>query len=708
MTAYSQVAGAARRRPRGAALVAAVLAIAALCGGVALAAFVGRIEAGLPPVQRAHELALSPVVLDRAGKLLRPFTVGNGLWRLPVATADVDPRFIAMLTAFEDRRFFWHGGIDWGALGRAVLQFARNGRPISGGSTLTMQVARLLEGSETRNFGNKIRQMIHAAVLERSLSKDEILALYLTLAPYGGNVEGIRAATLGYFGKEPNRLTAAEAALLVALPQAPGPRRPDRANSTARPARDRVLDRMVAAGVIAAEEAAAAKTDPVPVARKDFPILAAHLAQAAIEARPGEPVIRLALDRDLQAPLERLAAGRAVAAGPKLSLAILVADHQSGAILASVGSPGLLAEERGGFVDMTKALRSPGSTLKPLIYGLAFEQGLAHPESLIEDRPTAFSTYVPVNFDGFSRGTVTVREALQQSLNVPAVIALDAVGPATLVSRLRRSGANPVLPAMTSPGLAIGLGGVGITLRDLVGMYAAIARGGTAVHLDDGVKRLPAASDAPVAVLDPLAAWYVGNILGGVAPPSNGIPGRIAYKTGTSYGYRDAWAVGFDGRYVVGVWVGRPDGAPVAGLAGYVNAAPILFETFDRIGRRSVPLKPPPAGAIKVGSTSELPAPLRRFRHPDETVVARDPVPEIAFPPNGVRLDLGMGTANAAPLTIKVRNGAPPFTYFANGVPIGRSEFARTGTFAPDGPGFVTLSVVDKSGRSARVTVFVE
>ncbi|MFO1184600.1 MAG: penicillin-binding protein 1C [Bauldia sp.] len=698
----------ARQRPRRLALAALALAVAVFVGGGMLAAFVAQIEAGLPPVKRAAELALSPVVLDRNGKLLRPFTVDNGLWRLPVTTADVDPKFVAMLTAFEDRRFFSHGGVDWGAMGRAVVQLVRSGRPISGGSTLTMQVARLLEGVETRTVGNKLRQMVHAAVLERSLSKDEILTLYLTLAPYGGNVEGIRAATLAYFGKEPNRLTSAEAALLVALPQAPGPRRPDRPKSTARAARDRVLDRMVTAGVIDAEEALAAKSDGVPVARKDFPILAAHLAEAAIQARPRQPVIRLALDRDLQAPLERLAASRAVAAGPKLSVAILVADHQSGAILASVGSPGFLADDRSGYVDMTKAIRSPGSTLKPLIYGLAFEQGLAHPDSLIEDRPTAFSTYVPVNFDGFSRGTVTVREALQQSLNIPAVVVLDAIGPATLVARLKRSGATPTLPAMTAPGLAIGLGGVGITLRDLVGAYAAIARGGTAVRLDDGVKTLPPAPEAPAPVLDGVAAWYVGSILSGVAPPSNGIPGRIAYKTGTSYGYRDAWAIGFDGRHVVGVWVGRPDGAPVPGLAGYVNAAPILFETFDRIGRRTVPLKAAPPGAIKVNSTNDLPAPLRRFRHPNEMLVARDPVPEIAFPPNGVRLDLGMGTANASPLTIKVRNGAPPFTYFANGVPIGRSDFGRSETYAPDGPGFVTLSVVDRAGRSARVTVFVE
>ena len=284
---------------------------------------------------------------------------------------------------------------------------------------------------------------------------------------------------------------------------------------------------------------------------------------------------RLTIDRDLQASLEQLAADRVTGLGPKLSIAILVADEASGDILASVGSAGLFEEERDGHVDMTRAIRSPGSTLKPLIYGLAFEQGLAVPETLIEDRPTGFHGYAPSNFDGFHRGTVTVREALQQSLNVPAIVALNAVGPARLVARLKRAAVNAELPDQSAPGLAIGLGGVGVTLRDLVSLYAAIARGGTAVALNDGVgedRAGTALSGAPV--LSPTAAWYVSDILEGVPPPLNGSPGRVAYKTGTSYGYRDAWAIGFDGAHVVGVWVGRPDGTPVPGLSGFVSAAP--------------------------------------------------------------------------------------------------------------------------------------
>jgi len=692
------------RARRGLAVAVAGLAIvAALTAGTLIDLRMQRIEAGLPPVPDPAAIPVSSVVLDRSGRLLRPFTIADGRWRLPVDKNAVDPRYIAMLVAYEDRRFFNHRGIDWRALVRAAAQFALSGRVVSGGSTLTMQVARLLEGDTTRSLDAKLRQIVHARALERALSKDDILALYLTLAPFGGNIEGVRAATLAYFGKEPNRLTAAEAALLVALPQSPEKRRPDRDPAAAQAARDRVLDRLAASGTLDRDEAEVAKGEPIPGARKDFPKLAAHLGQQALAAHPGVPVHWLTVDRDMQAALERLAADRANLLGPKLSLAIVVAEHATGAIRASVGSAGLFAEARQGHVDMTRALRSPGSTLKPFIYGLAFEAGLAHPESLIEDRPTAFSGYVPVNFDGTSRGTVTIRRALTESLNVPAVVALDAVGTASLVARLKRAGVKPALPGVSAPGLAVGLGGVGVSLRDLVGAYAAIANGGRPVALHDGVVTATAGGGAPV--LDRTAAWYVADILADVPPPVTASPGRIAYKTGTSYGYRDAWAIGFDGRHVVGVWIGRPDGTPVPGLSGFVTAAPVLFDAFDRLGAKATPLPAAPPGAIVDVSTSALPAPLRRFRHPGQEMTARDPVPEIAFPRDGVHVDLGGG---AAPLEVKVRNGAPPFTFLANGVPFGRSRFARSESYTPDGPGFVTISVIDGRGRSARVTVFVE
>ncbi|MEO5808439.1 penicillin-binding protein 1C [Devosia sp.] len=699
-----------RRLPYWRLAAAAVIVLAGLAGGGALYAHsvIADIATTLPATPNIATLPVSTAVVDRTGQLLRPFTTAGGRWRLPVATAEVDRHFIEMLLAYEDRHFEQHGGIEWSSMFRAAGQYlGAGGHIVSGGSTLTMQVARLIEGEPTRNLGGKIRQMVHADALEHQLTKDQILTLYLTLAPYGGNIEGIRAASLAYFGKEPTRLTTAESALLVALPQSPEARRPDRDPAAARAGRDLVLDRMVAEGVISAEEAQGAKREPVPTARRDFPMFAAHMAQSAVEAQPNARKIDLTVDRRLQSVLERLGTARATALGPKVSVAIVVADQASGDILASVGSAGLFSQESDGYVDMTEAVRSPGSTLKPLIYGLAFELGLAHPESLIEDRPTAFGAYVPVNFDGFNRGTVTIRQALTESLNIPAIIVLDAVGTSRLVSRMKRAYANPLLPDDTAPGLAIGLGGVGVTLRDLVSIYAAIGRGGTPVHLQDGVKAPVAEAGEAAPVLDPTAAWYVSNILAGVPPPLNGSPGRIAYKTGTSYGYRDAWAIGYDGKTVVGVWVGRPDGAPVPGISGITAAAPILFEAFDRLATRTTPLRAAPPGVL-FASNSELPLPLRRFRHPDDDKVARDAAPEIAFPADGVDVDLGIASGADLPLIIKIRNGAPPFTFFANGAPVGRSAFSRQNSWKPDGPGYVTLSVVDSEGRSDAVKVFLD
>ncbi|MEO6014808.1 MAG: transglycosylase domain-containing protein, partial [Devosia sp.] len=388
------------RKPRLSSLAAAgLIALGGLAvSGVAYTrGVITEISAGLPHTPDIATLPVSPAVVDRNGLLLRPFTTADGRWRLPVTVEQVDRRFIDMLLAYEDQHFEEHRGIDWGSMVRAGVQFvSAGGHIVSGGSTLTMQVARLIESEPTRSLEMKIRQMVHAGTLEQQLTKDEILTLYLTLAPYGGNIEGIRAASLAYFGKEPTRLTTAECALLVALPQSPEARRPDLNPKAALAGRNMVLDRMVAEGKMSLEEADAAKLEAMPMARREFPKLAAHLAQEAVTVAPNARTIDLTIDRKLQQALEKLGASRAGQLGPQVSVAIVVADQQTGDILASVGSSGLFNTQSDGYVDMTKAVRSPGSTLKPLIYGLGFELGLAHPDSLIEDRPTAFGAYVPV------------------------------------------------------------------------------------------------------------------------------------------------------------------------------------------------------------------------------------------------------------------------------------------------------------------------
>jgi penicillin-binding protein 1C len=637
--------------------------------------------------------AVSTEVLARDGSLLRAYTVADGRWRMAVDPASVDARFVTMLLAYEDRRFYSHHGVDTRAMLRAVVQAAWNGRVVSGGSTLTMQVARLLEESGTGRLSGKLRQIRVALALERRLSKAEILALYLQIAPYGGNLEGLRAATLAWFGKEPRRLTPAEAALMVALPQSPEMRRPDRAPTRARAARDRVLDRMVASGVLEPAQAEAARSEPIPQARRAFPALAPHLADRVMAANPEMPVHTLTLDAPLQARLETLAADAVAGRGDRLQIAIVVADHASGEVLASVGSAAYRADARQGFVDMTRALRSPGSTLKPLVYGLAFDDGLAHPETFIEDRPTVFGNYAPQNFDHQFRGTIRLREALQQSLNIPVVLLTEALGPARLMAGLRRAGLQAVVPG-GQPGLAVSLGGVGVTLEDLVQLYVAIARGGVARPLT-----ISGASADGAQVIGRTAAWQVADVLSGIAPPPGAPANRLAYKTGTSYGHRDAWAVGFDGRHVVGVWMGRADGTPVPGAFGGELAAPILFQAFARIAPSLTPLPPPPPETLLV-SNAQLPLPLQRFRSRTSVFGPAPDAPVVAFPPDGAEVEL-IGDQ----LLVRVRGGSAPFTWLANGVPVAVALRGRETMIALAGGGFVTLSVIDAEGRSARSSV---
>ncbi|WP_284416430.1 MULTISPECIES: penicillin-binding protein 1C [unclassified Bradyrhizobium] len=693
------------RRGRGAKrLLAFALTLVAV---VALALVAYTISLGPLPLREAK--AVSTTVVDRNGKLLRAYAMADGRWRLPVsAKKDIDPTYLKLLLAYEDQRFFEHYGVDPRALARAAIQLGSHGHIISGGSTITMQLARLLEPRRQRSLHAKLRQIVRALELERKLSKDEILDLYLTLAPFGGNLEGIRSASIGYFGKEPKRLSLAEAALLVALPQSPETRRLDRHPEAARRGRDRVLDRMVAENVISAEDAAQAKAQAVPALRKPMPVLAPHAADQATAVVKDQPIIRLTLDASLQKVLEPLARDRAMALGPNVSIGLIVVDNDSGDVLAHVGSADYFDEKRAGQVDMTRAVRSPGSTLKPFIYGLAFEDGFVHPESLIEDRPVRFGSYAPENFDMTFQGTVPVRKALQLSLNVPAIVLLDRVGASRLSSRLKQAGGNLVLPKDEAPGLAMGLGGVGVTLQDLAQLYAGFPRLGTTKPLREIMMDSDDARE-PLRLMDAAAAWQVGNVLLGTPPPENAARNRIAFKTGTSYGYRDAWSVGFDGRVTIGVWVGRPDGAPVPGLIGRVAAAPILFDAFARSGKLPAALPKPPKGAL-VASNSKLPLPLRRFRPIGELVRSgAEQAPHIQFPLNGSHIDVDRSAGTeAAVMPVKVSGGVLPLTMLVNGLPVGEIDSRRQRLIDPPGPGFARLTVIDATGAADTVVVRIQ
>ena len=616
-----------------------------------------------------------------------------------------------MLIAYEDRRFRRHHGVDPLAIGRAGWLLVRHKRLLSGGSTITMQVARLLLGLHEKTLVGKIRQALLALQLDWRLSKDEILHLYLRLAPFGGNLEGVRAASLAYFGKEPRRLSIGEAALLVAIPQSPEMRRPDRFPISAKRARNHVLVRMAKAGVISREDAERASAERMPVARREFPLLAPHLADAEIEQHKAGTVHRLTLDYMAQANIEQLVRDYSATLGSKLSAAVVIVDHRTGEVIAQVGSPGFLDESRFGAVDMASAIRSPGSTLKPIIYGLAFELGLAHPETLIEDRPSRFGIYVPKNFDHDWHGTVSIRTALIQSLNIPAVKVLEQLGAGRFYTRLQQAGVNPVLPKGTDPSLAMALGGLGLRLTELAQLYATLARGGEPVVLK--YRRDVAPPKGAIAgqrLLSHVASWYVADILCQALPPANAKPGLLCYKTGTSYGFRDAWSVGFDGNLTVAVWVGRPDGASTPGLTGRTTAAPLLFDAFARVASRRTPMPPAPSGVLRVAN-ADLPPPLKRFREgvADDGGVSGgylQPAVKIAFPPD--RSEIEVDDAETAGVVVKAEGGELPLTWLVDGEPIASDPQRREIELPAGGRGFFRLSVIDARGRADRVTFRVK
>ncbi len=553
-----------------------------------------------PPLPKARDT--STLVVARDGTPLRAFADAEGVWRHPADPAAVSPLYLQALLTYEDRWFHRHPGINPVSLLRAAAQWVRGGRIVSGGSTLTMQVARILappSAGHTRSLPGKVRQMLRALQLEARLSKREILTLYLERAPFGGTIEGVEAASWAYLGKSAARLSHAEAALLAVLPQAPSRLRPDRHPERAQAARDKLLERMVDQKVWPRALVDDARIEPVVSRALRQPLHAALLAQRLRDGDPRSARIASTIDPGLQRMLEERVAAYFSNLPERTSAALLVVDNATLQARAYVGSVAFGDRARLGHVDMVRAWRSPGSTLKPFLYGMALDDGLIHSESLLVDAPQAFGGYRPGNFDAAFNGPVAASTALRLSLNVPAVDLLDRVGPARFAARLENAGIRLRFPRGAAPNLSLILGGTGATLEDLVGAHAALRRGGIA-------GRVRNTEDAPLIerrLMSPGAAWIVGEILASNPRPgeradtfdTGGRP-RVAWKTGTSYGFRDAWALGATGRYTIGVWVGRPDGTPLPGQYGAITALPLLFEVVDTLPRArgdGNPLPPP-------------------------------------------------------------------------------------------------------------------
>lgn len=654
-----------------------------------------------PPLEKGQ--ALSAMVTDRNGVPLRAFPTAKGGWRFQARLEQIDPLFIEALLRVEDKRFFTHGGVDWRAMIRASVTSLNAGKIVSGGSTLTMQTARLLE-PRPRTIGSKLIEMLRSLQIEARLSKQEILELYLTLAPYGGNLEGVRAASLAWFGQEPTSLSDDQIALLIALPQSPEVRRPDRYPENARAARALMAAKLNGTGLLDAKRRADIELAPLPV-RGAFPAKAWHgAARARYKAKQTDIVSTL--DAALQIDLETLLARKARLMGDKVQIAAMVVDIPSRAVRASVGSAS--RDRAGGWLDLTQQARSPGSTLKPFIYAMTFDDGVASPGTIISDLPKRFDAYQPENFDRGFHGDVTIREALQHSLNIPAVLALERLGPARFAAQLRLAGANPRVGGQASKdaGLALALGGAGLTVEELAILYAALGDGGVAKPLIWQAHDETASKAGPgQRFIGPDSAAAILKILSEAPTPSGRIPGhlardapQIAFKTGTSYGFRDAWAAAVSGDKAIVVWVGRADGAPRPGHVGRTDALPILFDIADRT---RVHLQGRERNATRILTQTERKPQTAMISFAGEAMA-----PDILFPPRGAHLWAGAINGEKARGFVLSGRGSGELKWFIDGEPCDLDD-AGLPLWAPDLPGFYTISAVDPVGRATRVRVRV-
>ena len=649
-----------------------------------------------PPLERAK--VISPVVTDRHGEWLHAFATPEGRWRFEADLKKVDNGFLERLIRVEDKRFYDHWGVDLIAVGRATITSARAGEIVSGASTITMQTVRLLEPRQ-RTLTSKIIEVFRALQIERRLSKAEILETYLTLAPYGGNIEGIEAASRLYFGKTPLHLTDAEQALLLALPQAPEARRPDLHPMAAIAARSTLLEKLTQHSLLEMQRMEEAKVASLPVERVNLSRSAYH-ASYRLARREDNTLIRSTLDRALQGQAEVILSDYVERMEEGTTAAAIIVDNDTREVRAHIGSSGL--KVAGGWIDLTAAVRSPGSTLKPFIYGIAFDDGLAGPDTVVEDMPRSFGGYSPENFDRTFRGEVRVREALQHSLNIPAVEALDRIGVARFSSLLETAGIRLKAPkrATQKPSLAVALGGAGVSAQELATLYTGLANDGDVKPLrwsmapvgeeNQGFRLLTEESASRISDILAVAPSLKGRAPSSLARKVS----KISFKTGTSYGYRDAWSAGYNSRYTVVVWIGKANGTSRPGQTGRKAAAPLLFEFFDMLDRHDI-------GASERGDDQKRDDGLAVARF---QIATREAPPVLIFPKDGLELflpDKDRGFSLAA------RGGARGYQWYIDGQALMINDGTGRVVWHPEKPGFYNVTVIDRKGARANAQVRV-
>lgn len=556
----------------------------------------------------------STVVELADGSPVHVFLSPDDKYRMAADLAEIDPDYVKALLAFEDKRFRRHLGVDPIAVLRAVWVNLRARRVVSGASTITMQLVRVLE-PRPRTLGSKAIEALRAVQLELRLSKAEVLAAYLTFIPFGRNVEGVEAASWAYFGHGPRDLGPEEIATLLAVPQLPARRFPSAENEPyLEAARDDIARWLLERGALPIPGGATAdavlariRAAEAPTVFRPLPRRAIHAAYWLRQRHPGETRVRTTLDRGLQVLAERLlgdAHGRLAGLGIHNGAAVLV-DRRTAEVRALVGNFDFWDVEHGGQIVGFDNPRSPGSALKPFIYAMAIDRGLALPEHLVSDVPVRYGAYAPTNYDGEFAGLVSLEEALSESLNIPFVRLLSRVGVERFAGTLRQAGVRSLNPAPGYYGLSAAIGAMELSPLELAGLYAALAADGRYRPLrwlaDGGGAGSPNSETGGVAVFSPGAAFLTRRALGRRDRPDfperrrfSGAPAAVHWKTGTSYGHRDAWAAGSGPRYTAVVWLGNFDMSPSVDLVGADAAGPPLFDLLEAAADRSAPPVPDP------------------------------------------------------------------------------------------------------------------
>ena len=571
--------------------------IALFTGAMLCASFYIGISRAFPfPYETLKGIEYSKCIFDKDDEILRAFTGTDDLWLLPVELKEINPDFINATIAIEDKRFMKHHGFDVAAILRAVRLNLSNKRIISGASTISMQVVRLLE-KRPRTFFSKLIETVHAVELERMYSKEKILKLYFEIAPYGGNINGVKAASLRYFQKYPADLDLAECALLAGLPQSPSRLRPDRYPERAKKRRDMVLSSMLKNGFITDEQYERSTKELVVAGNHHFPFKAPHFARLMKQKYKDRTEVTTTIDSNIQYFAETILAEKIKELKRQgvTNGSIVIIENETGKVRAMVGSNDFFSFEDCGQINGALSRRSPGSALKPFTYAIALDKGLYSPRMLLSDEPVQYSGYTPFDYDKKYRGKVTVRQALVDSLNIPAVEVLDRISYRKLYLFLKDAGISTLTELPEHYGLSLTLGSCEVKLLDLTNAYAMLARLGVYKPYTFLCHSRESGNPPQKRLLSEGAAYLIADILSGPERlESIGVyrneqkRPKVAWKTGTSYGQRDAWTVAYNPEYTIGVWLGNFSGKPSKALVGLEAATPIAMRIFDWMYEKKV------------------------------------------------------------------------------------------------------------------------